>query len=67
MQTDQPDNLDLLWGASSIASFLSMSRRQAFHLLENGKLPARKLGSKWVASRSALQRHFAELLDTEAA
>jgi hypothetical protein len=53
---DEP--LDLIWGADAIAKHLGLSRRQAFHMLEKGQLPARKAGGKWVASRRVLQAHF---------
>jgi hypothetical protein len=53
------ENLDLIWGAEAIATALNLkSRRQAFHMLEQGMIPARKVGKTWVASREALRRHF---------
>ena len=45
---------DYLWGASSIAKALGVSRRQAYYQLESGYLPARKIGVKWVVSRAEL-------------
>ncbi len=51
--------LDLIWGAEKIARAIGVSRRQAFYMLENGHLPARKVGGRWCASLSALRRHFA--------
>lgn len=50
--------LDLVWGAEQIATAIGRSRRQAFHLLESGELPARKVGGRWVISRRALLAHF---------
>ena len=47
-------NLDILWGAKAIGSFIGKSDRGAFHLLETGKLPGRKVGSQWVASKGEL-------------
>ncbi|WP_292500199.1 hypothetical protein [Mesorhizobium sp.] len=32
--------------------------RQAFHLLESGLLPARKVGNQWVAERGKLRAFF---------
>jgi excisionase family DNA binding protein len=57
---------DLLNGASAIAEFLNISPRQAYHLLESGKLPAFKFGGRtWQARRSTLLRHI-ERLESQA-
>jgi hypothetical protein len=61
--TEETNQLDLLWGASAIAAYIGVDQRQAFWMLEKGRLPAKRIGSRWVASRSNLQKHF---LDTEA-
>jgi hypothetical protein len=54
--------LDLLWGAAAIARHLNLKNtRQAFHLLESGALPARKVGKSWVASRAKLKEHFEQV------
>lgn len=52
------DSLDLLWGAEAIGAYINTGRRQTFYLLATGKLPARKVGNLWVASRMALRRHL---------
>jgi hypothetical protein len=54
--------LDLLWGVDQIASELNLTARSTYHLLEKGSLPARKHRGKWVSSRPALRRYFAEFL-----
>jgi plasmid stability protein len=57
---EPPAKLDLLWGALEIAKALNLpSRRKAFYMLENGLIPAKKVGREWVASRSALAAFFA--------
>jgi hypothetical protein len=49
------ESLDLLWGANEIARVLGLKPRQAFHLLNSGKLKsAWKLGGRWYASRREL-------------
>jgi hypothetical protein len=48
-----------LWGASAIAPVIGRSTRQTFTLLERGRLPARKIGQQWVASRRKLQAFLA--------
>jgi hypothetical protein len=50
---DSPDD-DLLWGALAISQALNRDRRATYYMLESGKLPARKIGHRWVASRRAL-------------
>jgi hypothetical protein len=48
---------DIIWGASAIARELGLrDRGAAYHLLEAGHLPARKIGRQWVASRDRLRR-----------
>lgn len=58
--TNQPETLDLVWGAAAIAALIGKTRRATFHLLEQGQLPARKIGNQWVVSRRKLQEHFDE-------
>jgi hypothetical protein len=50
-EADKPS--DIVWGAGAIAKVLNLTERQAFHLLESGKLPAKKTG-RWSASRAKL-------------
>jgi hypothetical protein len=52
---------DLLWGVEAIAKAIQQSRRMTYWRLENGQLPAGKIGSVWVASRQQLQKFFQEL------
>jgi hypothetical protein len=49
---------DLLWGAQAIADAVGIDIRAAYHLLQNGKLPAVKTGDVWTTTRSRLRRHF---------
>lgn len=58
--------LDLIWGADAIAIELGRTRRATFHLLENGEIPAKKVGGRWVASRDALRKHFEGVADANA-
>ena len=52
------NNLDLIWGAEAIGEYINANKRQTYYYLETGKLPARKLGNLWVASRAVLRHHF---------
>jgi hypothetical protein len=55
--TNEPDHgSDLVWGGEEIGRAINRTGRQAFHLLENGLLPAKKVGGQWCASRAALRR-----------
>ena len=49
---------DILWGAAAIGEELGLSERQAYHRLERGQIPARKIGASWAASKSALRKLF---------
>jgi hypothetical protein len=46
--------VDLIWGCAAIAAIIGRSQRATFHLLENQRLPARKIGERWVASKRRL-------------
>jgi hypothetical protein len=60
--TDDDLANDLLDGAAAIGEFLQKTPRQTYHLLENGKLPAFKIGDrKWQARKSSLRRHIESL------
>jgi hypothetical protein len=58
---------DLIWGVDAIAAELNLTRRQTYHQLETGRLPARKQAGKWVASRTGLRRYFASIVAGEVA
>jgi hypothetical protein len=46
---------DLLWGATAISDYIGRNYRQTVYLLSTKKLPARKLGQTWLASKSQLR------------
>jgi len=54
-KTNRPnyEPADIIWGAAGIAQVVGLTERQTFHLLEAGKLPAKKNG-RWCASRARL-------------
>jgi hypothetical protein len=53
-----PDS-DFVWGAEEIGALLGRNPRQTHHLLSKGDIKcARKIGGRWVASRTALLREF---------
>jgi hypothetical protein len=53
-------DLDLIWGAAGISKVIGRTVRVTFNMLENGDLPARKVGGRWVAERSKLVAFFME-------
>jgi hypothetical protein len=50
---------DLIWGVTAIAREINRNNRQTFHLLENRRVPASKIGGRWCASRAGLRNFFA--------
>lgn len=57
-ESDRP--LELVWEVEAIAKVIGRSQRQTFHLLATGKLPAKKVGGRWVAERGKLLSFFME-------
>ena len=57
--------MDLVWGAQAIAEEINVSVRRAFDLMEKGKIPAKKVGGRWVADRAKLRAFFVEAIDEE--
>ena len=51
-------NNDFLHGAKNIANFLEVPIRRAYYMLENGQIPAARIGDKWSARKSRLIEHF---------
>lgn len=58
---------DLIWGVAGIGKEIDRTERQAFYLLETGKLPAAKIGGRWCASRAGLRKFFSSILAGEVA
>ena len=52
------NGLDLIWGGEEIAKLIGRSPRATFGMLEKGELPAKKVGSRWVAERNRLVAFF---------
>jgi hypothetical protein len=55
---------DVIWGCDAIGRVINRTARATFHLLENGRLPARKVGGRWVASRKKLLDTLAGEVDS---
>jgi hypothetical protein len=50
---------EFLWGSDEIGKAIGRNERQAFHLLNSGQIKsAKKLGGRWVVSRTALFREL---------
>jgi len=55
--------LDLVWGVRRISEVIELSERATFYMLESNRIPcARKVGGRWVSSRSKLEKFFHDLL-----
>lgn len=54
--TKSDDENEPVWGAEKIGVEIGLKERQAFWLLENGRLPAKKVGGRWVSTKGALRR-----------
>lgn len=63
-ETDSGTELDLIWGAKAIAKEMNAPERRVYYMLERRKIPAKKIGTLWVASRKGLRAHFAEAFET---
>jgi len=50
-----------VWGVKAIADVLNLSPRATYHLLETGRIPARKHGRKWASTVESLEQLFAEI------
>jgi hypothetical protein len=48
----------IAWGAAGIGRVIGRTPRQTIHLLESGRLPAKKVGGYWAARVKALLDHF---------
>ncbi|PSJ55780.1 hypothetical protein [Pseudaminobacter soli (ex Li et al. 2025)] len=57
---DNEESLDLVWGAEAIAKVIARTPTQTHYLLRTGKLPAKQVGERWVASRRKLVSFFLE-------
>ncbi|MEM1397026.1 MAG: helix-turn-helix domain-containing protein [Pseudomonadota bacterium] len=51
-------DISLIWGVSNIAKAIRRTPRQTQYALSNGELPARKVGTRWVIHRDALDEWF---------
>ena len=44
-----------LWGAEAIGDAIGLDKRQAYHWLQLGKLPGKKVGNSWVSEQGELE------------
>jgi hypothetical protein len=56
-QDNTEQNDVIIWGASAIEREAGLpDRAAAYHLLERGLLPARRIGRHWVSTKGQLRR-----------
>jgi hypothetical protein len=53
----------VLWGAQAIADAINAPLRKTFHLLENGQLPAAKIGRTWFSTPERLRQFLNDRMD----
>ena len=58
--TTTTETLDLVWGISAIAKMIGRNERQTYDMLASGHLPAKQVGTRWVAERGKLRAFFLE-------
>jgi hypothetical protein len=51
---------DILKGAVAIGAYLDQDPRSTFYHLQQGNIPATKLGRVWITTKSRLRKHFNE-------
>jgi hypothetical protein len=59
--TTEP-KIEILWGVKAISRAIGKPPRGVYHLLENGRIPAKKIGRQWTSTREALDKFFADQL-----
>ena len=58
-QTNEPAlSDDVLWGCAAIAAEINRPTHITFRMLQQGLIPAEKLGAIWVTTRTRLRAHF---------
>lgn len=60
MNHDNDNAPDLLLGANAIATFLGVTRRQAYRLMEDGIIPSFHCGGSVAARRTSLRKWLVE-------
>lgn len=54
MQIDSDDLDRPVWAVKRMAKIVNLTERQTFHLVSTGKLPANKVGERWVSTKRKL-------------
>jgi hypothetical protein len=58
---------DLLSGVPKIAEFIGENERRTYYLLEQGLIPAGKVGTRWTSLKSRLREHYTNVASGRAA
>jgi hypothetical protein len=59
--TDDGIGSDLLKGVNQISKFIDEDERTTYYLLEKRRIPAGKMGGKWVASKRKIRARYDKL------
>lgn len=52
------EKFELIWGIGEIATAIGQSFSATAYMLQQGQIPARKVGERWVAERGELLAFF---------
>ena len=52
-----------IMGVKEVSSYLNIQEQTVYRLLQNGKLPAIKIGGQWKVKRQHIDKMFEELLN----
>jgi hypothetical protein len=58
----ETDGLDLIWGVRAIGKEVNLTPKQTYYVLEQGHLPAQKVGGRWCSNRRSLRSYFKALV-----
>ena len=57
---------DIIDGIGGFVAFTGWSARRCYHCLEQGYIPATKIGGKWVGSKRAVRERFSRVTNGKA-
>jgi hypothetical protein len=56
---------DKLRGVVEISTFIDEPKGRTYYLLENGIVPAGKIGRSWIASKAVLRAHYRRITNAD--
>jgi hypothetical protein len=59
------DTPEIIWGAKAIAREIGRSPRQTFNMLEQGLIPATRVGRLWCSEKTVLRRAIVDAMTVQ--